>query len=123
MDVFDYCLDNGLIALSKICQCGGVMHIQKYTEAIDGFVYRCIECRRRKSVREGNFLSRSKLPLKKILMICNFWVLKRAVTATAYETENSGVSNAMVQLPQRCFLLENEHPDSSSRRSRQHSPY
>nr|CAH8866014.1 unnamed protein product [Trichobilharzia regenti] len=87
MDVFDYCLDNGLIALSKICQCGGVMHIQKYTEAIDGFVYRCIECRRRISVREGTFLSRSKLPLTKILMIGNFWVLKRA-----YGTENSEVS-------------------------------
>uniref|UniRef100_A0AA85J9I0 Uncharacterized protein n=1 Tax=Trichobilharzia regenti TaxID=157069 RepID=A0AA85J9I0_TRIRE len=54
----------------------------------------------RKSVRDGTFLSRSKLPLAKILMICNFWVLKRAVTATAYETENSEVS--AVQLYNYC---------------------
>ncbi|CAH8855940.1 unnamed protein product [Trichobilharzia szidati] len=98
--VFDYCLENGLIARSKTCQCGGVMRIHRYTKCIDGYVYRCKDCRCRKSVRDDTFFSKSHLPLGKILMMCHNWVIRRPVTATAYETEMSEVS--AVQWYQYC---------------------
>ena len=51
--VFECCLEKGLIGKQKTCLCGGVMRLQKYAGCIDGFVFRCPECLRRKSVREG----------------------------------------------------------------------
>eukprot|EP00057_Strongylocentrotus_purpuratus_P031574 XP_785036.1 PREDICTED: uncharacterized protein LOC579849 isoform X2 [Strongylocentrotus purpuratus] len=44
------------------------------TEAIDGFVWRCPPpCRRRKSIRQGSFFSKSHLDLKKIIMFIYLW--------------------------------------------------
>ena len=47
-----------------------------------------------------SFFSKSKLSLTKILCICHSWLLRRPVSATAAETENTQVST--IQWYQHC---------------------
>ncbi|HEX4850162.1 MAG TPA: IS1595 family transposase [Puia sp.] len=48
------------------------MNIQHYTDCVDGYVFRCPQCKRRSSLRSGTFLDRSKISLAEFLAILFF---------------------------------------------------
>ena len=39
----------------------------------DGVVWRCPQCKRTKSIRDGRFFSKSRLPLQKWLLLLHYW--------------------------------------------------
>ena len=57
--------DKGLLAFSKVCSsCSGVaMRLGKRADVSDGSMWRCPQCKTTKSIREGSFFTKSKMPL------------------------------------------------------------
>ena len=47
----------------------------------------CPQCKGRKSIREGSFFSKSRLPLKKWLLLLFFWLREFPVTTAALDAE------------------------------------
>lgn len=63
--VLHFLREKGVLRGSCLCiQCNHVMSTQAYSAALDGCVFRCSKCKRRKSIRVGSFLVDCKLPLR-----------------------------------------------------------
>ena len=53
----------------------------------DGVSWCCPVCKRRKSIREGSFFAKSRLPLEKWMFLLFYWAREYPVTMAAYDTE------------------------------------
>jgi transposase-like protein len=83
MNFFDFCQligskealikyfqDNGLLKSEMSCNyCSRRMCIQSYTDSSDGFIFRCNNCKKRRSLRAGTFLERIKISLREFASI------------------------------------------------------
>lgn len=58
--------------------------------------WRCHECRKTMSLRQGSFFSKSKLPLQKWLLLMHWWARDYPVTDAAQEAKISKVTAVQV---------------------------
>ena len=56
-------------------------------DVTDGLVWRCPQCKRTKSIREGSFFTKSRLPLKKWLLLLHYWARQFPVKDAAEDAE------------------------------------
>ena len=78
----------GLLSSSSNCaRCAVPMVEGRRQDVSDGLVWRCRQCKGTKSIREGSFFSKSKLPLRKWVLLMHFWVRQYPVTDAGEECE------------------------------------
>ena len=71
------------------------MNEGKRADVTDGLVWHCKQCKTTKSIREGSFFSKSRIPLKKWLLIMYMLAREYPVTDVAEEAnveENTAVA-------------------------------
>ena len=75
-DFISWLQGKGLLADSRPCSsCSGVvMRLGKRGDVSDGCVWRCPQCKTTKTVREHSFFAKSRMPLKKWLLLLHCWV-------------------------------------------------
>lgn len=56
-------------------------------DVTDGVSWRCLQCKARKTIREGSFFHKSRLTLQKWLILMLWWAREYAVTEAAQEAE------------------------------------
>ena len=59
----------------------------KRGDVSDGCVWRCPQCKTTKSIREGSFFTKSRMPLKKWLLLLHCWVRQYPANDAAEEAE------------------------------------
>ena len=59
----------------------------KKGDVSDGCVWRCPQCKTTKSIREGSFFTKSRMPLKKWLLLLHCWVRQYPAKDAAEEAE------------------------------------
>ena len=57
---------------SKCDHCDRFMMLQNHDRSIDGVIYRCVQCKRTKSIRKGTFMENSKIPLRVFAAVLYF---------------------------------------------------
>ena len=68
-----YFQEKGVLKSTSVChECEMKMKLQKYAYHIDGYVFRCLKCKRRTTLRSGTFLEQSKLSLPVFAMMLLF---------------------------------------------------
>ena len=77
-DLIVWLRSKGLLARTRNCSsCNTAMREGRRNDITDGVVWRCPQCKprckRTKSIREGSFFSKSRLPLSKWLLLVHFW--------------------------------------------------
>lgn len=83
----------GILRFGFQCQeCLIDMSLIKDNSAIDRHCFRCKECRKKKSIRHGSFLSKSKLELRHFIMLIYFWSTKTHAGAMQTHLSLSNVS-------------------------------
>ena len=73
-DLITWLRNKRLLARTQDCSsCNAAMREGHRSDISDGVVWRCPQCRRTKSIREGSFFSKSRLPLQKWLLLMHYW--------------------------------------------------
>ena len=73
-----------LLAAQKTCQrCGVNMRERPRDDVSDKFCWWCPQCKTRKSIRDGSFFAKSRIPLMKWMLILFYWVREYPVTDLA----------------------------------------
>jgi transposase-like protein len=63
-----------LLANAKDCvNCGVPMRINKKRDYGDGVRWMCTNCKNSKSIRDGSFFTKSKIPLPQLVLLSYFW--------------------------------------------------
>ena len=65
------------------------MHERPRKDVSDKYSWWCPQCKGRKTIRTGSFFEKSKLPLKKWLLIIHFWSRQLPVTDAELQLEIS----------------------------------
>ena len=87
-DLISWLRTKKLLASSQDCSfCGTAMREGHRSDVSDGVVWRCPQCKRTKSIREGSFFSKSRLPLQKWLLLIHYWSKEFPVKYAADDTE------------------------------------
>ena len=88
-DFVSWLQNKGLLASSRTCSScsGAVMRLGKRGDVSDGCVWRCPQCKTTKSIREGSFFTKSRMPLKKWLLLLHCWVRQYPAKDAAEEAE------------------------------------
>ena len=75
-DLISWLQGKGLLPTSRTCSsCSGIVtRLGKRGDVSDGCVWRCPQCKTTKSVREGSFFTKSRMPLKKWLLLLYCWI-------------------------------------------------
>ena len=87
-DLIDWLRTKQLLASSQDCSfCNAAMRQGHRQDVTDGLVWRCPQCKRTKSIREGSFFTKSRLPLKKWLLLLHYWARQFPVKDAAEDAE------------------------------------
>ena len=88
-DFVSWLQNKGLLASSRTCSScsGAVMRLGKRGDVSDGCVWRCPQCKTTKSICEGSFFTKSRMPLKKWLLLLHCWVRQYPAKDAAEEAE------------------------------------
>ena len=88
-DFVSWLQNKGLLASSQTCSScsGAVMRLGKRGDVSDDCVWRCPQCKTTKSIREGIFFTKSRMPLKKWLLLLHCWVRQYPAKDAAEEAE------------------------------------
>ena len=81
-----------LISNSKSCpDCGESMNFRPRQDISDGYTWRCSSgpCRKRLSIRDGSFFSKSKLPLWKLIRFIYLWTVDSLGNVIMHELDIS----------------------------------
>ena len=79
-----YLRNIGLLKDCRWCEdCSEFCTQVKEKACIDQYIWRCRHCRKKHSVREGSFFSRSKLTLQTLYVLIYFWVYGVALKSVA----------------------------------------
>ena len=76
VEIKNFLLEKNLINDYLECpKCSMTMLIVPSTYFVDGFCFQCVEpkCFKEMSIRHGSFFSKSKLPLKTIILFIYMW--------------------------------------------------
>ena len=87
-----WCARHRLIANSKVCpNCASPMAFKPQPDKNDGFTWRCslARCRKRVSIREGSFFSKSHLPLWKVVRFLYLWTANCKIEVIKHELDIS----------------------------------
>ena len=77
-----------LLARSQDCStCNIPMRQGTRRDVTDGLVWRCLQCKTTKNIRESSFFSKSRLSFQKWLLLLHFWVKEYPVKDAADEVE------------------------------------
>jgi transposase-like protein len=80
-----------LIHSALQCACCHIpMMLKKFDDAPDFEAFRCPKCHIRRSIRTGSAFARSKIPLRKILLLIYLWIKDGTVRDISREMEISG---------------------------------
>ena len=63
------------------------MRLEKRGDVSNGCVWRCPQCKTTKSIHEGSFFTKSRMPLKKWLLLLHCWVRQYPAKDAAEEAE------------------------------------
>uniref|UniRef100_A0A0L8GK31 ISXO2-like transposase domain-containing protein n=1 Tax=Octopus bimaculoides TaxID=37653 RepID=A0A0L8GK31_OCTBM len=84
--IMDFLKTNGIVANSKTCVCTHEMCLKKSARSIDGFTWRCSNCKKAISLRKNTFMENSKLPLCKMFNTVFHFVFEVPVSTAAFFT-------------------------------------
>uniref|UniRef100_A0A0L8IHE5 ISXO2-like transposase domain-containing protein n=1 Tax=Octopus bimaculoides TaxID=37653 RepID=A0A0L8IHE5_OCTBM len=88
--ILEFLKANGIIATCKTFVCTHFMTLKKSARSLNGFVWRCGNCRKNISIRTKTFMEKSKLSLQKIFHIVFHFVFEAPIFTAALYT---GVDN------------------------------
>ena len=83
--IIAFLMNKGVLARQRQCPCGGVMALQDRMDISDGMRWRCPDCRKGVTIRQGSFFERSKLTLQKWLLLMHWWAKQYPVKDAAAE--------------------------------------
>ena len=88
-DFVSWLQNKGLLASSRTCSScsGAVMWLGKSGDVSDGCVWRCPQCKTTKSICEGSCFTKSRMPLKKWLLLLHCWVRQYPAKDAAEKAE------------------------------------
>ena len=88
--LIDYMKHNGLLATNKLCSgCGTQMVIGTRSDVSDGYRFRCPNCHKCISLRDGSFFAKSRLTLQTWMIVIYWWAKQYPVKDAAMEAEVS----------------------------------
>ena len=64
-----YLQGKNLLASNKTCPCGFAMQLSSRSDVSDGVRFRCPDCHKCTTTRDGSFFSKSRLPLQKWVIL------------------------------------------------------
>ena len=82
-----YLQGKNLLASNKTCPCGSAMQLSSRSDVSDGVRFRCPDCHKCTTIRDGSFFSKSRLPLQKWVILMYWWARNYPVTDAAHEAE------------------------------------
>ena len=82
-----YLQRKGLLSTNKTCPCGSAMQLSERSDVSDGVRFRCPDCKKCISIRDGSFFSKSRLPLQKWVILMYWWARNYPVTDAAQEAQ------------------------------------
>ena len=68
-----YLQGKNLLSTNKTCPCGSAIQLSPRSDASDGVRFRCSDCHKCTSIRDGSFFSKSRLVLKKWVVLMYWW--------------------------------------------------
>ena len=68
-------------------RCSVRMQERSRSDVSDGKSWWCHQCKGRKSIRDGSFFAKSRLALKKWLLLLHFWLREFPVTTAALDVD------------------------------------
>ena len=87
-DLISWLRTKKLLVSSQDCSfCSTSMREGHRSDVSDGVVWRCPQCKCTKSIREGSFFSKSRLPLEKWLLLIHYWSKEFPVKDAADDAE------------------------------------
>ena len=92
LDLIQWLQGKDLLASHKNCsRCSVPMNFATRSEqgSMDGYTWRCPQCYTMKSIRDGSFFAKSKLPLYKWLLLMQLWSRDHPVCDAADNAEIS----------------------------------
>ncbi|XP_047135528.1 uncharacterized protein LOC124812680 [Hydra vulgaris] len=88
MSVFKWLAKRRLLKNSVYCmQCGISFGLNAYKNATDAYRWFCKNCKKRQSVCDGSFFSKSRLPLRQLLLYIYSWRQNAPQQDIQHETE------------------------------------
>ena len=91
-----YLQGKSLLSTNKTCPCGSAMQLSPRSDVSDGVRFRCPDCHKCTSIRDSSFFSKSRLPLKKWVLLMYWWARNYPVTDAASEAEVTEASACAV---------------------------
>ena len=85
-----------VLSSNKTCPCGTAMQLSARSDVSDGVRFRCPSCHKCTSIRDGSFFSKSRLPLRKWVILMYWWARNYPVTDAASEAEVTEASACAV---------------------------
>ena len=82
-----YLQGRNLLASNKTCPCGSAMQLSTRSDVSDGVRFRCPDCHKCTTIQEDSFFSKSRLPLRKWVILMYWWARNYPVTAAAHKAE------------------------------------
>ena len=82
-----YLQGKNLLCTNKTCPCGSAMQLSPRSDVSNGMRFRCPDCHKCTSIRDGSFFSKSRLALKKWVVLMYWWARNYPVTDAAREAE------------------------------------
>ena len=76
-----------MLPTNKTCPCGSAMQLSPRSDVSNGVRFRCPDCHKCTSIRDGSFFSKSRLALKKWVVLMYWWARNYPVTDAAREAE------------------------------------
>lgn len=90
-ETISWAKSKGLILSTMQCaSCHVDMIIKKFEDAPDFEAFRCPQCHVRRSIRTNSAFAKSKIPLRKIILLAYLWAKDGAVKDVSREMELSG---------------------------------
>ncbi|XP_047143060.1 male abnormal protein mab-31 [Hydra vulgaris] len=108
------CLDQPISTLRWLAQrkliknnffcnpCNRHFTLNAYKRTVDGYCWYCKECKRRRSVRDGSFFTRSKLSFKQIILFIYCWSRDMQLKDIQHEARLSSVNHTLVDWGNFC---------------------
>lgn len=85
LEIIQFLVKNRLLYNKLLCKCGTEMSFIVSNRSIDGYCWKCKNCKTISSIRSSSYFSRSHLSLNKLLCSIYFWSRNYRQTEIAYE--------------------------------------
>ena len=83
----------GLLASSKVCDCGIICSLVRHSNSPDGSYWKCTQprCRKRYDLRVGSFFENSDLPLRTLVELLYWW--SKDIRLSVFRREFNAISD------------------------------